>query len=329
MSEMIYAGKMPVLALRGLAIFPEQTVHFDVGRVKSALALDEAMKGDQMLLLIPQKNIVEDDPGYSGLFAIGTVVKVKQILKAQNDNIRVLVTGLRRAKITEMLQTAPFLSAMVESVPEIQAKDSLQSRALRREANALYAAYSELIDHPPQSVQLRLMASDDCGYIADSIAQNSGLDYRDKAKLLCQMNPVRRLESVIKLLKQEIEMLRLESNIQERTRAIIDQEQKDYYLREQMKAIREELGEGDDINEFAEYEKGILLLNLPEDSETKLMKDLARLKKQPFGSSEGAVLRNYLDTVLELPWNKSTKERVDVETARKILNKDHYGLEKV
>ena len=108
MSEMIYAGKMPVLALRGLAIFPEQTVHFDVGRVKSALALEEDMKGDQMLLLIPQKNIVDDDPGYSGLFTIGTVVKVKQILKAQNDNVRVLVTGLRRAKITEMLQTTPY-----------------------------------------------------------------------------------------------------------------------------------------------------------------------------------------------------------------------------
>ena len=329
MSDMIYAGKMPVLALRGLAVFPEQTVHFDVGRVKSALALEEAMKGDQMLLLIPQKNIVEDDPGYSGLFTIGTVVKVKQILKAQNDNIRVLVTGLRRAKITEMLQTAPYLSAMVESVPEIQAKDNLQSRALRREANALYAAYSELIERPPQSVQLRLLASEDCGYIADSIAQNTGFDYRDKAKLLCQLNPVRRLEAAIKFLQQEIEMLRLESDIQERTRVIIDQQQKDYYLREQMKAIREELGEGDDINEFADYEKGILLLNLPEDSETKLMKDLARLKKQPFGSSEGAVLRNYLDTVLELPWNTSTKERVDVEAARKILNKDHYGLEKV
>ena len=329
MSDMIYAGKMPVLALRGLAVFPEQTVHFDVGRVKSALALEEAMKGDQMLLLIPQKNIVEDDPGYSGLFTIGTVVKVKQILKAQNDNIRVLVTGLRRAKITEMLQTAPYLSAMVESVPETQVKDNLQSRALRREANALYAAYSELIERPPQSVQLRLLASEDCGYIADSIAQNAGFDYRDKAKLLCQLNPVRRLEAAIKFLQQEIEMLRLESDIQERTRVIIDQQQKDYYLREQMKAIREELGEGDDINEFADYEKGILLLNLPEDSETKLMKDLARLKKQPFGSSEGAVLRNYLDTVLELPWNTSTKERVDVEAARKILNKDHYGLEKV
>ena len=222
MSEMIYAGKMPVLALRGLAVFPEQTVHFDVGRVKSALALEEAMKGDQMLLLIPQKNIVDDDPGYSGLFAVGTVVKVKQVLKAQNDNIRVLVTGLRRAKITEMLQTVPFLSAMVESVPETQVQDNLRSKALRREANALYAGYMELIERPPQSVQLRLLASDDCGYIADSIAQNSGFDYRDKAKLLCQLNPVRRLEATIKLLKQEIEMLHLESNIQDRTRAIID-----------------------------------------------------------------------------------------------------------
>ena len=329
MSEMIYAGKMPVLALRGLAIFPEQTVHFDVGRVKSALALEEAMKGDQILLLIPQKDIMEDDPGYSGLYTVGTVVKVKQILKAQNDNIRVLVTGLRRAKITEMIQTAPFLSAMVESVPEKNVEDNLRARALRREATMLFAAYMELADRPAQNVQLRLMASESCGYIADSIAQNSAMDYRDKAKLLCQLNPVRRLESAIKMLQQEIEMLRLESDIQERTRAIIDQEQKDYYLREQMKAIREELGEGDDINEFAEYEKGILLLNLPEDSETKLMKDLARLKKQPFGSSEGAVLRNYLDTVLELPWNAYTKERVDVAAARKVLNKDHFGLDKV
>lgn len=329
MSEMIYAGKMPVLALRGLAIFPEQTVHFDVGRVKSALALEEAMKSDQILLLIPQKDIMEDDPGYTGLYPIGTVVKVKQILKAQNDNIRVLVTGLRRGKITEMLKTEPYLSAIVESVPDTQVKDNLRGRALRREATALFAAYQEFMERPAQGVQLRLLASENCGYIADTIAQNSGMDYRDKAKILCQLNPIRRLEAMIKMLQQEIEMLRLESDIQERTRAIIDQDQKDYYLREQMKVIREELGEGDDINEFAEYEKGILLLNLPEESEAKLMKDLARLKKQPFGSSEGAVLRNYLDTVLELPWNKFTKERVDVDAARKILNKDHYGLEKV
>ena len=329
MSETIYAGKMPVLALRGLAIFPEQTVHFDVGRVKSVLALEEAMKGDQMLFLVPQKDIMDDDPDLSRLFNIGTVVKVKQILKAQNDNIRVLVTGLRRAKIMEVQQTSPFMSAMVESVPEKQVTDTLRARALRREANTLYAGYSELTDRSGQAVQLRLMASEDCGYIADSIAQIAGFDDRDKAKLLCQLHPVRRLEVTIKLLQQEIEMIRLETDIQEKTRVNIDQAQKDYYLREQMKVIREELGEGDDINEFAEYEKGILLLNLPQDSEQKLLKDLARLKKQPFGSSEASVLRNYLDTVLELPWNTSTKERVDVETARKILNKDHYGLDKV
>ena len=146
---------------------------------------------------------------------------------------------------------------------------------------------------------------------------------------MCQLNPLRRLESTIEMLQQELEMLQLESEIQDKTRAIMDQEHRDYYLREQMKAIREELGEGDEEQEYAQYEKRILLLNLDRESEEKLLRDLARLKKQPFGSSEAAVLRNYLDTVLELPWNKTTKERVDVEAARKILDKDHYGLEKV
>ena len=329
MSELFISGKLPVLALRGIAVFPDQTVHFDVGRVKSALALEEAMRTNQTLLLVPQKNIADDDPGLTGLYPVGTVVKVKQILKAQNDNIRVLVDGLCRAKITQLLQTQPYLSAMVETLTEIEATDNLKSRALRREANAVFAGYLELVERPAQSVQLRLLASDNCGYMADTIAQNSSMDYRDKAKLLCQLNHMRRLEAAIKMLQQEVQMLRLESDIQEKTRAYIDQEQRDYYLREQMKAIRDELGEGDDSNEFAEYEKGILLLNLPEDSERKLLKDLERLKKQPFGSAEASVLRNYLDTVLELPWNDSTKERIDVEAARKILNKDHFGLDKV
>lgn len=329
MSELFISGKLPVLALRGIVIFPNQTVHFDVGRVKSALALEEAMRTNHTLLLVPQKDIADDDPGLTGLFPVGTVVRVKQILKSQNDNIRVLVDGLCRAKIAQLLQKEPYLSAMVETLTEVESTDSLKSRALRREANAAYAGYLEFADRPAQSIQLRLLASDSCGYIADTIAQNSGIDYRDKAKLLCQLNHVRRLEAALKMLQQEVQMLRLESDIQERTRANIDQEQRDYYLREQMKAIREELGDGDDGNEFSEYEKGILLLNLPEDSERKLLKDLERLKKQPFGSAEGSVLRNYLDTVLELPWNKRTKERVDVEAARKILNKDHFGLDKV
>ena len=329
MSELFVSSKLPVLALRGMTVFPEQTVHFDVGRIKSVLALEEAMKRDQILMLIPQKSIMDDDPGLSALYPIGTVVKVKQILKSQGENIRVLVTGLYRAKVTDLTQFEPYLSGQVESVSESEVTDSLRARALRREAVSLYGTYLDNLEHPAQAVHLRIMASDSCGFVADSIAQNSGMDYPDKAKLLCQLNPLRRLEMALHLLRQEVQMLRLETDIQEKTRAHIDQEQRDYYLREQIKAIREELGEGDDESEFAAYEKGVLMLNLPESSEEKLLKDINRLKKQPFGSSEASVLRNYLDTVLELPWNIRTKERIDIEAARKILEKDHFGLQKV
>ena len=329
MSEQFSSGRLPVLALRGLAIFPEQTVHFDVGRVKSAMALEYAMKHDKRLILVPQKSIIDDDPGLSGLFPIGTVVKVKQILKSQNENIRVLVEGIHRARIIELTQNEPYLAGIVEPVISMPVKDSLRAKALCREAAMLYSNYSNMVDHPAQAVQLKILDSDDCGYVADAIAQNSGIDYRDKAKLLCQLNPVRRLENTLKFLQQEMQMLQIEADIQEKTRANIDQDQRDYYLREQMKTIREELGEEDDYSEFAEYEKQILLLNLPQESEEKLRKDLQRLKKQPYGSAEASVLRNYLDTVLELPWNKTTKERIDVSAARKILDKDHFGLDKV
>jgi len=329
MSDIIVTTKMPVLALRGMTVFPEQTVHFDVGRMKSALALEKAMKQDQTIFLAPQKDISVDDPKLPDLYPIGTVVKVKQILKSQGENIRVLVTGLYRAKITEMTFIEPFLCGTVEKVPEVIVSDTLRLRALRREANNLYASYLDYVERPAQSVQLRMMNSESCGYIADSIAQNSGIEYGYKAKLLCQLNPIKRLEQVLHMLQQELIMLQMESDIQEKTKAQIDQDQRDYYLREQIKVLRDELGEGDEQSEFAEYEKKILLLNLPSESEEKLLKDLSRLKKQPFGSSEASVLRNYLDTVLELPWNTATKERVDIEAASKILNKDHFGLEKV
>ena len=328
MSENSYVGTLPILALRGLAVFPDQTVHFEVGRKKSILALDEAMKNDQTLLLIPQRDITEDDPNLKGLYSIGTVAKVKQILRVQNETIRVLVTGICRARIQDLQQDEPYLSGIVASVPETEVMENLRSRALRREANALYASYMEHSEHPVQAVQLRMVATEHSGFLADTIAQNSGIDYPDKVALLGQLNPIKRLEMAVKFLRQEVEMLRLESDIQEKTRANIDQQQKDYYLREQLKVIHDELGD-DEESEFSVYERKILDLKLPEDSEQKLLKDLARLKKQPFGSSEGAVLRNYLDAVLELPWNTKTKERVNVDAARKVLEQDHYGLQKV
>ena len=329
MSEHIVSGNMPVLALRGLAIFPDQTVHFDVGRHKSVLALDDAMKKDQTIFLVPQKNLADNDPDASGLYAIGVVARVKQVLRTQGENLRVLVTGICRGRIQEMTQEEPFLSGLIRSVPETEVADTTRAHALRREATALYAMYSEMLEHSAQAVQLRMLGSSNTGYIADSIAQNSGIDFVDKAKMLCQLNPVRRLETAVRLLRQEVEMLKLEKSIQEKTRANIDQNQKDYYLREQIRAIREELGEGDDVSEFASYEDRIRKLGLDETTEKKLLKDLDRLKKQPFGSAEGAVLRNYLDTVLELPWNIRTRERVDIAAARKILDQDHFGLDKV
>ena len=329
MDEKLYSGVLPILALRGLAVFPDQTVHFDIGRPQSLKALETAMKGDQHLLLVPQKDLTEDSPKLSGLYPIGTVVKVKQVLKTQSENLRVLVTGLCRARIAELEQVEPYFSGVVEAVAEPQSTDTVRNHALCREANMLYGIYCELAEQPAQAVQLRMMSSSNVGFIADAIAQNSGMDYQDKAKLLCQLNPVRRMEQTIRLLHREIEMLHLEADIQEKTHASIDRNQKDYYLREQMRVIREELGEGDEQAEFDDYRTKISSLQLADEHKEKLYKDVERLKKQAFGSAEASVLRNYLDTVLELPWNSRTKERVDVAQAQKVLEKDHFGMEKV
>ena len=329
MSEVLVSGKLPILALRGLAVFPDQTVHFDVGRAKSVKALEKAMKGDQNILLIPQRDMLCDDPGLSDLYTIGTVAKVKQVLKSHGENLRVLVTGLCRARIADLEQSEPYLYGQVSAVPETEVMDSARNKALRREANMLFGMYMEVAEHPAQAVQLRLLSSEDTGFTADTILQNSGIDFPEKCKLLAQMNPAKRLESVVRLLRKEVEVLKLEAVIQERTKASMDQNQKDYYLREQMKAIREELGEGDDLDECDTYAAKIKELHLPEEQEKKLLRDVDRLKKQPFGSSEASVLRNYLDTVLEIPWNVTTKERIDISAARKILDNDHFGMEKV
>ena len=280
MTETFYSRTLPILALRGLTVFPGQTVHFDVGRPKSVVALEAAMKQDQYILLIPQKDLLVDDPKLSDLYSIGVIAQVKQVLKAQGENLRVLVTGLHRGKITQIHQSEPYLSGTVESVPDQEDTDSVRSRAMRREANITYASYLELCEHPVQLIQLKIMSSDDSGFIADTIAQNSGMDFKDKVKLLCMLNPVKRLEE-------------------------------------------------DEDSEIQSYTDRICGLCLEESVEKKLLKDVDRLKKQPFGSAEGAVLRNYLDTVLELPWNHRTKERVDVSVARRILEQDHFGLEKV
>lgn len=319
----------PVLALRGLAIFPKQTVHFDVGRDKSVKALEEAMKRDQKIMLSPQFDLEIEDPRYEDLAAIGTVGQIKQVLRAPGENTRVLVEGLYRANLKDLSRTDPYLEGHAEAVSEVAPVGSAREKALCRRAISVYSDYLTLVDHPSQSLLLRLMASQDCGYVADTIAQNSGIEFSDKTEMLELLDPQLRLEWCIHALLEEIQVLKLEGEIQDKTRAEMDQQQRDYYLREQIKVMQDELGDGDDASEIDSYEKDILALKLPEDTEKKLLKDVDRLKKQPFGSSEGAVLRGYLDTVLELPWNVTTKERVDVAAAKRILDKDHFGMEKV
>ena len=330
MSEILISEQMPILALRGLTVFPKQMLHFDVGREKSVKALELAMKGDQRIFLVTQKNILDDEPTEKHLYRIGTVAKIKQVLRTQGDLVRVLVEGEYRACIGQLLQTEPCLSGRVESVPE-QNSDAGAPRAeaLMREAVMLFDEFLELLQKPAQELQLRLLAVHEPGFIADTIGQHATFGYQDKAKLLAQLNPVRRLDAAVRLLRHELEVLKLESEMQDKTREQIDKGQRDYYLREQLKVIRNELGEDDEEEDAAAYRAKIQALHLEQDVEEKLLKDVSRMAKQPFGSSEGAVLRGYLDTILELPWNKRTRERVDIQAARKILDEDHFGLEKV
>lgn len=330
MSEIIISERMPTLALRGLVVFPKQMLHFDIGREKSIRALELAMKGDQRVFLVTQKDIIDDDPSEKQLYQVGVVARIKQILRMQENLTRILVEGEYRAKLAQVLQTEPCLLARVESMPEVLLGQlTPKAEALMREAAVLFDEFLELVQKPARELQLRILASRDPGYIADTILQHVTFDFKAKARLLAVAAPAARLEETVNLLHRELEVLRLESEMQDKTRERIDRGQRDYYLREQMKVIRSELGEEDEEEESLTYRARVLALKLDKPVEEKLLKDIGRLAKQPYGSAEGAVLRSYLDAVLELPWNKTTRERVDIQAARRILDHDHFGLEKV
>ena len=330
MNEIILSERMPVLALRGLTVFPKNTIHFDVGREKSVRALDKAMSADQRIYLVTQKDILQDDPELKDLYPMGTVAHVRQILKVSGDTVRVLVYGEYRARITEIVKKTPYLCARTESVPELEyTPGTAKIEALKRQAAQLFDEFADLTQRPVQDVMLKILSTDDPGLIADLLTQSATFGYAEKMRVLQNLHPVHRLEMANKLMAQELEVLRLENSIQDKTQQSIDKGQRDYFLREQMKVIRSELGESDDEAEIEEYREKIEALKLPDEVEEKFMKEVQRLAKQPYGSSEASVIRNYLDTALELPWGKKTKERLDVKAAKRILDEDHFGLEKV
>ena len=330
MNEIIMSQRMPVLALRGLNVFPKMTTHFDVGRKKSIRAVEEAMRGNQEIFLVTQKEIQVDDPTQQDLYAIGTVSVVKQVLRLPGDTIRVLVEGQYRATMVECVQTEPYLYGRVETVNDLPVgKSQNKLEALVRQAQFFYDHFLELSGRNVPDGILAIMSSNDPGYIADYIMQNSSVSYENKQRVLEVLHPIKRLELACILLGQELDIMQLEADIQERVQESVSKGQRDYYLREQMRVIQQELGEEDDGEEIVNYQKTISELHLEKEIEDKLLKEVKRLSKQPPNSSEAAVIRTYLDTCLELPWNKRTKERVDIRAARKILDDDHFGLEKV
>ncbi len=330
MEEIILSERMPVLALRGLTVFPKTTMHFDVGRDKSVRALDSAMAKDQRIFLVTQKDLLMDDPDYDDLYSIGTVAQVRQVLKMPGDAVRILVYGEYRARITEAHRNTSYLCARVESLPDSEYSASAPKvHAMIRHAAQIFDEFTELSQRPVQDVMMKILAARDPGLIADLMAQAATFDYHDKMQVLEILHPVRRLERANQLMAHELEVLRLENQIQDLTQQNIDKGQRDYYLREQMKVIRSELGDNDDEAEVEEYREKVAKLTISEEVSTKLEKEIYRLSKQPFGSSESSVIRNYLDTVIALPWNSRTKERLNVAHAAKILDADHFGLEKV
>ncbi len=330
MNEIIMSQRMPVLALRGLNVFPRMTTHFDVGRKKSIRAVEEAMRGNQEIFLVTQKEIHVDDPDQKDLYTIGTVSVVKQVLRLPGDTIRILVEGKYRATMAECIQTEPYLYGRVENVQELPAgKNMNKTEALLRQAQFFYDHFMELSGRNVPDDILEIMTCDDPGYIADYITQNSSVNYSDKQRVLETLAPLKRLELACVLLGRELDIMQLEADIQERVQESVSKGQRDYYLREQMRVIQKELGEEDEEEEIARYQKAVADLKLSQEIEEKLLKEVKRLSKQSPNSPEASVIRTYLDTCLELPWNKRTKERVDIRAARKILDDDHFGLEKV
>ncbi len=330
MTEVITSQRLPILALRGLNVFPSMTIHFDVGRKKSIRAVEEAMRGNQEIFLVTQKDIQVDDPKVKDLYHIGTVSVVKQVLRLPGDTIRVLVEGKYRASLSECIQMEPYLYGRAVSVPDLPYnKSQNKADALIRQIQIFYDQFLELSGRNFPDGLLSIMSGDDIGFIADYVIQNSSVNYTDKQRVLEQINPMKRLELACILLGKELDIMQLEADIQERVQENVNKGQRDYYLREQMRVIQQELGEEDEGEEIRNYQKSIRALKLSEEIEEKLLKEVKRLSKQPSNSAEAAVIRTYLDTCLELPWNKRTKERVDICAAEKRLNDDHFGLDKV
>lgn len=320
---------LPLLPLRGLLVFPYMVIHLDVGREKSVQAIEEAMIRDRIIFLATQKEAQTDDPGEDDIFQIGTVVEVKQLLKLPGGTIRVLVEGIARAKARRFAAYEPFFQVEIEQYSEKFQKTS-EIEALMRSLVYQFEQYVKLSKRIPPETVVSVVNLEEPGRLADIIASHLALRIEDKQAVLEAVNINQRLERLCAIVAKELEIVELERKINIRVRKQMEKTQKEYYLREQMKAIQRELGEKDErMAEGEELREKIAEAKLPKEVEEKALKEVDRLEKMPPMAAEAAVVRNYLDWLLSLPWNKGTRDRLDIKAAETILEEDHYGLKTV
>ncbi|MBS1401738.1 MAG: endopeptidase La [Oscillospiraceae bacterium] len=329
--EFEQSRELPMMALRGLTVFPGMLLNFDVERPMSIASLNQAMGEDQIIFLAAQKEMATDVPTTDDVYAVGTVCRIKQMMKQPgNKTIRVMVEGLVRGKVAAVTSTSPGFLAVIDPLPDAEERSTARVEALIRHCCNLFDDYVHASGNLAPEAIINILGSTNATFVANFIAQHVYLRPEEKQELLEELRPSRRLAKLSKMLSREIEVLNLQRSLEEAAQERVNQAQQEYLLREQLKVIQGELGETDDTaQELDEYRTKIKALQLPQDSEERLLKEVNRLKKQPFGSSEASVIRNYLDVCLELPWNVRTKETLDIRQARKILDEDHFGLEKV
>ena len=323
---------LPTIALRGLVVFPNNLVHFEVGREKSIAAVEWAMANNSNVFLVAQKAMETSDPTQADLFSYGVVAEVKQVLRVSEDLVKVLVEGKYRAKLTELDTSGDFLLSAVRPAPVRagKAEDAVETEALLR---ALKTGFDEYLGMNPRlgkDVVFAIVSSDDPAFLSEYMPANLLFRYEDKQAVMDESTLNGRLKKLVEMLRRECQVMKIEKEIAEKVNESMDKNQRDYYLHEQLHIISDELGEGDDTHaEADEYRRRITELHLAEDSEKKLLKEVDRLSKMQGSNQEATVIRTYLDTCLDLPWNTFTVDDLDIARAQQILDRDHYGLKKV
>lgn len=318
---------LPLLPLRGLAIFPYMVIHFDVGREKSVKAVEEAMLGEQLIFLAAQKDVKVDEPSADDIYSFGTVAKIKQIMKLQNGNVRILVEGIARGRIVTVSDEKTHLSAVIRkyTVGNFEVTDEME--AYVRAAKGMFEEYLKLLPKIPHETVATIMNISDPEEFIDVIAGNVFVRIEDKMEILSETDIYRRMKKLVDIMNNEQKIMKIEYDIAGRVKEEMDRHQKEYYLREQIKAINEELGDRDGVlADCDDYRKKTDAAKISEKAKEKLMREVDKLEKCQPMSADSSVIRNYLDTVLEMPWGVYTKDRVSVKKAGEILNSEHYGL---